>query len=202
MIWLSLARRWWPAIALVALLGVSHWWLYHNGRLAERAEWQPKWSERDARDAQAQADAQLTQRTEEQRRADWAAGVQRDATQEIERARLDADGASADARRLRDQLGKLQSRLSGSGKSPGAAISSASTTRAALVLSQLLDRCVGQRQELASAFDRSRIAGLACERSYDGLQSHEPQGANTGPVLGVPIIDPLEGLPVYGSGPG
>ena len=167
---LNLLRRYWLHIATILAIAALAWWLHHNGRMAERAEWQAKWSERDARDAQALADAQLIQRTEEQRRADWAAGVQRDATQEIERARLDADGASADAHRLRDELANLQFRLGGTGKSAGTPISSASTTRAALVLSQLLDRCVGQRQELASAFDRSRIAGLACERSYDGLR--------------------------------
>lgn len=166
---LNLLRRYWIHIVVLLAIAGAAWWLYNSGRLAERAEWQVEWSERDARDAQARADAQLIQRTEEQRRADWAAGVQRDATQEIERARLDADGASADARRLRDELANLQSRLGGTGKSAGTPISSASTTRAALVLSQLLDRCVSQRQELASAFDRSRIAGLACERSYDGL---------------------------------
>lgn len=167
---LNLLRRYWLHIVVVLAIAGAAWWLYHNGRLAERAEWQAQWAERDARDADRIRQQELKQRTEEQRRADWAAGVQRDATQEIERARLDADSAGADARRLRDQLGKLQSRLSGTGASTGTPFSSASTTRAALVFSQLLDRCVGQRQELASAFDRSRIAGLACERSYDGLR--------------------------------
>lgn len=168
---LNLLRRYWLHIAAILAIAAVAWWLHHSGRMAERAEWQAQWAERDARDAQSLADAQLIQRTEEQRRAEWAAGVQRDATQEIERARLDADGASADARRLRDELANLQSRLGGTGKSAGTPISSTSTIRAALVLSQLLDRCVGQRQELASAFDRSRIAGLACERSYDGMRS-------------------------------
>lgn len=167
---LNLLRRYWLHIAAILAIAAIAWWLHHSGRMAERAEWQAQWAERDARDADRVRQEELKQRTEEQRRADWAAGVQRDATQEIERARLDADGASADARRLRDELANLQSRLGGTGKSAGTPLSSASTTRAALVLSQLLDRCVSQRQELASAFDRSRIAGFACERSYDGLR--------------------------------
>ena len=168
---LELLRRYWLHIATLLAVVFIGFAIYGQGVKSERLRWQAQWAERDARDAQAHADAQLVQRTEEQRRAEWAAGVQRDATQEIERARLDADGASTDARRLRDELAKLQSRLGGTSKSTGPAVSSASTTRAALVLSQLLDRCVGQRQELASAFDRSRIAGLACERSYDGLKA-------------------------------
>ena len=167
-LWLS---RWWPAVAFAALVGVSHWWAYHHGVTVTDAAWSARWEKRDAADATARADAELAQRTEEQRRADWAAGVQRDATQALENARTDAAGSAADASRLRGELAKLQARLSGTGASAAAPVSSASTTRAAMVLSELLDSCVGQRQELASAFDRSRIAGLACERSYDGLRS-------------------------------
>lgn len=166
MVWLS---RWWPAVAVAALLGVSHWWAYNHGVTVTDDAWSAKWSQRDAADATAQAAAELAQRTEEQRRADWVAGVQRDATQALENARTDAAGSAADADRLRGELAKLQARLSGTGASAAASVSSTSTTRAAMVLSELLDSCIGQRQELASAFDRSRIAGLACERSYDGL---------------------------------
>lgn len=170
MVWLS---RWWPAVSVAALLSVSHWWSFHHGVTVTDSAWSAKWSDRDAADATARADAELAQRNEEQRRADWAAGVQRDATQALENARTDAAGSAADANRLRGELAKLQARLSETGASPAAPASSTSTTRAAMVLSELLDSCVGQRQELASAFDRSRIAGLACERSYDGLiQSH------------------------------
>ncbi|WP_371857404.1 DUF2514 family protein [Pseudomonas sp. Irchel s3b2] len=40
------------------------------------------------------------------------------------------------------------------------------STRAAMVLSDLFRRADKRAQELAAAYDRSRIAGLACERSY------------------------------------
>jgi hypothetical protein len=155
-------------LSILAATAVAYG-IYSFGRHAERAEWQVLWSERDSQDAQEQAHAEKQARIEEQRRADWAAGVQRDATQQIEKLRGDVDGASADAQRLRDELGKLQKRFGPAGQGTGAPISSTSATRAAMVLSELLDRCVGQRQELAGAFDRARIAGLACEASYDGL---------------------------------
>lgn len=166
MVWLS---RWWPAVIVVALLGVTHWYAYERGVTVTEGTWSVKWARRDADDAEAHAVAEVTARTEEQRRAQWAEGVQRNATQALGRLQTDIDTGAADAQRLRDQLATLQSRLGGTGKSSDAPISSASTTRAAMVLSELLDRCVSQRQELAGAFDRSRVAGLACEQSYEGL---------------------------------
>lgn len=160
-----------PYAIAVALAAGALYGAYSHGRTVENTEWSTKWAARDSADATARANAELAQRTEEQRRAEWAAGVQRDATESIGRLQTDVDNSTADARRLREQLAALQSRLGGTSKGAGAAVSSASTTRAAMVLSELLDSCVSQRQELAGAFDRSRIAGLACERSYDGLNA-------------------------------
>lgn len=158
------------AIAAVLVAGALYG-VYSHGRTVENGEWSTRWSERDAADATARADAEEAQRNEEKRRAEWAAGVQRDATQEINRLQTDADGSAADARRLRDQLTALQARLGRTGQGAAAPLGSASTTRAAMVLSELLSSCVSQRQEVASAFDRSRIAGLTCERSYEGLRA-------------------------------
>lgn len=159
-----------PYLFCAVLLAYGGYWCYSTGAAGERTEWQAKWSQRDTDDAIAGAAAELTQRTEEQRRADWAAGVQRDATQALEKVRTDADGALADAQRLRDELAKLQARLSGTGKNTGAPVSSASATRAAMVLSELYGSCQSRLTELSSAFDRARIAGLACESAYGGLK--------------------------------
>ncbi|MGY2680808.1 hypothetical protein ACVWVZ_000142 [Pseudomonas tolaasii] len=46
-----------------------------------------------------------------------------------------------------------------------------SATRAAMVLSDLLQRADKRAGELAVAYDRARIAGLACERAYNSLES-------------------------------
>jgi len=56
----------------------------------------------------------------------------------------------------------------------GSAHQRASATRAALVLSQLLERADARAGDLAKAYDRARIAGQACERANDlvsGAQS-------------------------------
>lgn len=178
----DLLRRAAPYLMAITLVLAAGYGCYSHGRSVEGAEWTAKWAERDSADAAARATAEQAQRTEEQRRTDWAAGVQRDATEEISRLQTGIDRATADARRLRDELASLQKRFGGTGKGPGPTISSASTTRAALVLSQLLDRCIGERQELAAAFDRSRIAGLACERSYDGLSPGPQVSQFTGQI--------------------
>lgn len=165
----DLLRRAAPYLITLALASGAAYGIYAFGKHVERSEWQARWSQRDSADANARAAAELVQRTEEQRRTDWAAGVQRDATEALEKARTDADGATADAQRLRDELAKLQARLGRTGAGAAAPLSSASATRAAMVLSDLYASCQGRLTEVAAGFDRARIAGLACERAYDGV---------------------------------
>lgn len=167
-----LVLRYWKPIGVVLL--VAGVWLHgdYHGAGQVQGKWDQSVAEIAAANAVARADAERIQRTEEQRRADWAAGIQRDATQALEKVRTDADGAIADAQRLRGELAKLQARLSGTSKNPAAPVSSASATRAAMVLSELYGSCQSRLTELSSAFDRARIAGLACESAYDGLTGH------------------------------
>lgn len=167
--WPLVLRYWKPIGVLLIVAGV---WLHgdYHGAGQVQGKWDQSVAEIAEANAVARADAERIQRTEEQRRTDWAAGVQRDATQALEKVRTDADGAVADAQRLRGELAKLQARLSGTGKATGPTISSASATRAAMVLSDLYGSCQGRLTELSGAFDRARIAGLACESAYDGLR--------------------------------
>lgn len=171
MIALTLLRKYWLHLLIAGLIGAAAFGLYSHGKSVERAAWQIKWSDRDTADATARAEAERSARTEEQRRAEAMAGVQRDATQAIEKLRGDADSANAASDRLRDELTKLQARLGGASKNPGTTISSASATRAAMVLSDLYGSCQTRLNELSQAFDRSRVAALACEASFDGLKS-------------------------------
>lgn len=168
MIWL---RRWWPAVAVIALLGGSHWWVYQHGVTVTDSSWLAKWSQRDNADAMAQVAAESAARAKEQTMQQQAEKVQRDATQALEIARTDAAGERAATERLRGELTKLQTRLSGTGANAPAGIGSASATRAAMVLSDMYGSCQSRLGEVSSAFDRARIAGLACEASYDHLTS-------------------------------
>jgi Protein of unknown function (DUF2514). len=166
----ELLRRWWPAIAVVVALTASHWFAYSHGKSTERNTWQAEWAQRDKDDATARADAERSARAKEQADQLHAEKVQRDATQALETARSDAAGERAATDRLRAELTRLQTRLSGTGKGAATGPSSASATRAAMVLSELYGSCQSRLGEVSSAFDRARIAGLACEASYDALR--------------------------------
>lgn len=106
-------------------------------------------------------------RQEEQRRQ---AAVNKEASDAREQNKAaDADAGNADA--AGDRLHVEASKFASSACSdPGVAQRGASATRAAMVLSDLLQRADKRAGELAVAYDKARIAGLACERSYDGVR--------------------------------
>ncbi len=148
-----LLKRYWPLmVGLLALVAFYHW---ADARGYDRAD--RKWQ---AIQVQAEQDA----RAEEQRRVNAAQQVQAHAAQEIEKARTDADAATAASGQLRDQLAKLQARVN----SPTLA-SCTPVTRAAGVLSDLLKRADERAGLLAGVADQARIRGLACEAQYDSL---------------------------------
>lgn len=160
----------WKLIALAVAICGALYGAYHHGTSVSDAEWQGKWNDRDTRDAKAQAAAELQARTVEQDRQTAAEVQNRETEQKLQAAESGRVAAAGDSQRLRDQLAQLQTRLGGTGANPGAKLDSAATTRAAMVLSDLLGSCSKQRQELAGAFDSSRLRGLACEAQYDGIQ--------------------------------
>ena len=166
---LELLRRYWPALVVLVVLGASHWFAYDHGKSVERGDWLPKWAQRDADDNAAQATAERTQRAKETADQLHAEKVQRDATQALEQERLNAASERAATERVRSELAKLQARLGRTGTSTPTTASSTSANRAAMVLSELYGSCQSRLGEVSSAFDRARVAGLACEASYDGL---------------------------------
>lgn len=167
---LELLRRYWPVLALIATLVGGYWAGHVQGVNSTESKWQTSWAQRDADDATARADAENAARAKETADQLHAEKVQRDATQALEQERLNAAGERAATERVRGELAKLQARLGGASKSPATGTSSASATRAAMVLSDLYGSCQSRLGELSAAFDRARIAGLACEASYDSLR--------------------------------
>ena len=113
--------------------------------------------------ALAITEAGNTARNEEQRRQAAVNKEASDAREQNKAATLDAGTADAAGDRLRAEASKFAATACGD---PGAAQRGASATRAAMVLSDLLQRADKRAGELASAYDHARIAGLACERSY------------------------------------
>ncbi len=161
--------RLWAIVAVIAVLAGGLWLAYSHGRSVENTEWQARWNDRNANDNKAQAVAEKTSRSEEQRRQASVNKVAEDARTQQVAAVDDADHADSAGERLHVAAAELAGRASCTASDSGIADRSASTRRAALVLSDLLSRADKRAGELASAYDRARIAGLACERAYRSL---------------------------------
>lgn len=159
---LNLVPSWaWLAL-LVAALGVG---CMEKSRHAQtRAEF----AEARAEAAAATARYEAAQRTEESRRAAAVTEARNEATKELERAR--ADGAAADAAggRLRSAL-DIAARALASCGDPRVADGSAPAPATGRVLADVQRRIDEAAGILAAHADRSRVAGQACERSYDSL---------------------------------
>ncbi|MBX8528581.1 DUF2514 domain-containing protein [Pseudomonas cichorii] len=154
----------------VAVLAGCLWMVYEHGRSVESAEWQGRWNARDAGDMQARSEAEEKNRTEEQRRQSAANQVANDARKEQAVAIDDAGRADAAGDRLHVAAKDFAGRSSCGPGDTGTAQRGETATRAALVLSDLLSRADKRAGELAAAYDRARIAGMACERAYESLR--------------------------------
>jgi hypothetical protein len=117
--------------------------------------------------ALAIAEAGNVAREEEQRRQAAVNKEASDAREQNRAAAVDASVADAAGDRMHADANKLAATACGD---TGATQRGASATRAAMVLSDLLQRADKRAGELAAAYDRAKIAGLACERSYQSLR--------------------------------
>ncbi|MCY1533765.1 hypothetical protein D9M68_691130 [compost metagenome] len=94
--------------------------------------------------------------------------MDRDAKGELEAARTDAVAAESAADRLQLEVNRLRA-VRAATCSAIAAQQRAAGLDAFGVLADLFASADRRAGELAAALDRSRVAGLACERAYDGL---------------------------------
>lgn len=155
-------------IALLAVVG-SYWFVYLHGRSVERVVAAAASAQRDGGDRMAEVLGERRERTKEQMRIDAQEEVQAHAQEQRTIAEVAAAGADAAGQRLRDEAGKLAAAVGCTGQDPAVAARGEAARRASMVLSDLLNRSVETNRELAAAYDRARVAGLACEASYDGL---------------------------------
>ncbi|UVN46251.1 DUF2514 domain-containing protein [Pseudomonas mosselii] len=155
-------------IALLAVVG-SYWLVYQHGRSVERAEATAALAQRDSGDRLAEVLGERVERTKEQQRVDAQEEVRANAQKQRTIAEGAAAGADAAGQRLHDEAGKLAANVGCPSTDPAIAVRGEAARRAAMVLSDLLARADARAGELAAAFDRARIAGLACEKSYNAL---------------------------------
>lgn len=157
------------AILAVAVLLASHWAAYQHGRSVERANAGQATAQRDSGDRLAEVIGERGARQEEKRRAT----AQEEARANAQEQRTIADAGAADAdtagQRLRSDATQFAAAVSCPGPDTAAIARGQAATRAAMVLSDLLTRADARAGELAKAYDKARIAGLACEASYNAL---------------------------------
>lgn len=160
-------------IALVIAIGLGAWWLHHSGYQsganAKELEWSAKWDKQAEQQATAKAKAELKAREEEQRRQASIDKVRDDAEKQIARAESDALAASDAAAGVLEQAKRLAARAGKCPSNPSATQPGTTATEPSVVLADVLGRADARAGELAAAYDRSRAAGLACERAYDAL---------------------------------
>lgn len=166
-------RSWLPRLAVVAGVLALGWWAHHSidaaGYARADLEWQAKWDAEAARRSAETTKAEQAARAEEQRRQQAIDEVRADAQKEIDIAEADAAAAADAADGLREQARRLAARASQCPGNSGPAGTGQATSKAGLVLADVLRRSDERSGQLAAAYDRARAAGLACERAYDNL---------------------------------
>ncbi|WP_316855673.1 DUF2514 family protein [Ralstonia mannitolilytica] len=157
--------------AVIAACSFAAGWAINGWRLGEQLQQLEAThaQEREGR-ARAVATASEAARAEEQRRIAEHKGIADAATKERDRAVADARAANAAADKLRARVAQLvaasraASHTAAAGSGPGQPGGDPLD-----VLVDVLRRTDGAAGELGEYADRLKVAGLACERSYDAL---------------------------------
>ncbi|MCY1359409.1 hypothetical protein D9M69_459780 [compost metagenome] len=133
-----------------------------SAALRNLADYRTEVAERDRR-------AALAVLAETKRRQQAAEEIESDAKNKLAQARADAAVAESAADGLRGEVARLRAGRSAT-CSAIATGERAAGESAVLVLGELLEDADRMAGDLAAALDRSRIAGLACEKAYDSLR--------------------------------
>lgn len=144
---------------------------HSEGEEGERKTWQAKWDAEASRLATVRTKAEQEARTEEKRRQAEIDEVRDNAQEKIDQAQADATAAGIESGRLHEQARRLAARASQCASNPGTAQGGQAAGQSAMVLADLLSWADERAGELAAAYDRARVSGLACERAYDSLRT-------------------------------
>jgi len=159
----------WKGYAAVAVAAALLAWTAQGWRADARAATVE--AERSAeREAQTLATIAAVEAAREEGRRRTAAveRVRDDATKQAAAAAADAAGARAERDGLRARANTLA--RAAVARDPAAADGSPAGAAAVDLLAHMLGRVSVRAEELASIADRARIAGLMCERVYDGVR--------------------------------
>lgn len=166
--WLGAVPAWcWWLIAVVLVGGGQQYRVVvaqgeTDAAHAELADYRLQVAERDRR-------AAVQARTEEQRRQAMADKEGESARQQLEQAQGRAAAAESAAGGLRGEIARLRAGRSATCGAIAAQQRQAGTS-AVVVLGGLLEEADRMAGNFATALERSRIAGLACEAVVDGMK--------------------------------
>lgn len=151
-------------IALLSCLAISA----YAGHWITNAHWSAKWVERDKADLSAQL---IADQRELKLQTDW----QNKIDEVAQNAKLEQAKISADAAELSDTVAELRRTIKVSDSNLQSTAATITRLRAAnattkLVQSELSSWCIGRIEIMAGIIDRSRAAGLACEKSYNAIR--------------------------------
>jgi hypothetical protein len=122
-----------------------------------------------ALEAAAAASASEAARSEEQRRSAAMKEISDESIRQADQARDDAVTAADAAGRLRQRAAVVAAGCGHHPGDPAAAAPGPAASAPGDVLADVLGRLGDAAGQLAAAADRARIAGAACEASYDAL---------------------------------
>lgn len=171
MAFLEVARRYWPAIAIVAALALSHYCVWRSAASVTQTRADLVMAEHLRQDSLAREFAQATARGEEQRQQAEANRVQNEATKTLEQLQANYDRANAVADSLRQQIKRYASSTGSTPASSGVPNGSTGTGHPGNMLAVVLDRCVTRVRELAKIADSREIKRQGAEDLYNSVGS-------------------------------
>lgn len=157
-------------VALSILVAASYFGAYSHGKSVKDSEWRERWSLRDAADKQAWALQEQDARAAEQ--AKQAIADEEDRKNHERYADLESRAADAESvsDSLRGEIARLRNGRSATCDTIATQQRQAATSTVDL-LGQLLAESDRMAGEFGQALERSRLAGLSCERIMDSLKS-------------------------------
>lgn len=153
------------ALTIIVLLGS-----YKLGYESAETKWELLWSEQSKAQSDAKAEAEKAMRDRETYWQDKLKEVDQNAQATIVSLQASVISANASSDQLREQTKRLAKRASRTCTSATVNADSKAAESAAMVLADVLGRIDKRAGELAEAYDRARVAGLACEQSYEALK--------------------------------
>lgn len=168
---IELLKRFWPALALIAVLIGGYSSGYQHGADSADATWQSKWDAHALADSEATRIADAAERTKEQAHQQAMNKVIQDGQKTIDSAVADARAHADATRSLYNTVDHLTGALADSEASGSACATSASkaAAKASRVLAdvfKLADQAAGT---MAATADQAMTRGSLCERAYDAL---------------------------------